>query len=59
MFVLCFSTTAWALNPRDKFLYRLNVVNSQAPVDTQIFLHAVTYVTAGGFTRTVPIAVRK
>lgn len=59
LFILCFSTTALALNPRDKFLYRLNVVNSQAPLDTRTFLHAVTYVTAGGFTRTVPIAVRK
>jgi hypothetical protein len=28
LFILCFSTTALALNPRDKFLYRLNVVTA-------------------------------
>jgi hypothetical protein len=53
------SATATAA-PRDLlYLYRLNAVNSTAPVDVKRFPDQIKYHTASGSIRTVKIAVRK
>ncbi|HYC00589.1 MAG TPA: hypothetical protein VEC57_15755 [Candidatus Limnocylindrales bacterium] len=57
--VLAASSPANAIGiPNDAFLYRLGAVTSTAAVPVQNFTDRITYTTAGGFSRTVSIAVR-